>query len=210
MTGSGRLQGDATLARRGLRGDVDDIRRHLGRRSIVLVGLMGAGKTTIGRRLAHYLTIPFTDADAEIEAAAGKTIAEIFTDHGEDHFRDGERRVIARLLESGPQVLATGGGAYMNDETRGNIRKLAIAVWLRADLELLLERVRRRTDRPLLNTSDPEAVMRRLMETRYPVYSQADIVVDSRNASHRAVVCDVVRALARHLRPRQMADTDAG
>jgi shikimate kinase len=210
MTGSGRLQGDATLARRGLRGDVEDIRRHLGRRSIVLVGLMGAGKTTIGRRLAHYLTIPFTDADAEIEAAAGKTIAEIFTDHGEDHFRDGERRVIARLLESGPQVLATGGGAYMNDETRGNIRKLAIAVWLRADLELLLERVRRRTDRPLLNTSDPEAVMRRLMETRYPVYSQADIVVDSRNASHRAVVCDVVRALARHLRPRQMADTDAG
>jgi shikimate kinase len=210
MTGSGRLQGDATLARRGLRGDVEEIRRHLGRRSIVLVGLMGAGKTTIGRRLAHYLTIPFTDADAEIEAAAGKTIAEIFTDHGEDHFRDGERRVIARLLESGPQVLATGGGAYMNDETRGNIRKLAIAVWLRADLELLLERVRRRTDRPLLNTSDPEAVMRRLMETRYPVYSQADIVVDSRNASHRAVVCDVVRALARHLRPRQMADTDAG
>jgi shikimate kinase len=210
MTGSGRLQGDATLARRGLRGDVEDIRRHLGRRSIVLVGLMGAGKTTIGRRLAHYLTIPFTDADAEIEAAAGKTIAEIFTDHGEDHFRDGERRVIARLLESGPQVLATGGGAYMNDETRGNIRKLAIAVWLRADLELLLERVRRRTDRPLLNTSDPEAVMRRLMETRYPVYSQADIVVDSRNASHRAVVCDVVRGLARHLRPRQMADTDAG
>jgi len=210
MTGSGRLQGDATLARRGLRGDVEDIRRHLGRRSIVLVGLMAAGKTTIGRRLAHYLTIPFTDADAEIEAAAGKTIAEIFTDHGEDHFRDGERRVIARLLESGPQVLATGGGAYMNDETRGNIRKLAIAVWLRADLELLLERVRRRTDRPLLNTSDPEAVMRRLMETRYPVYSQADIVVDSRNASHRAVVCDVVRGLARHLRPRQMADTDAG
>jgi shikimate kinase len=210
MTGSGRLQGDATLARRGLRGDVEDIRRHLGRRSIVLVGLMGAGKTTIGRRLAHYLTIPFTDADAEIEAAAGKTIAEIFTDHGEDHFRDGERRVIARLLESGPQVLATGGGAYMNDETRGNIRQLAIAVWLRADLELLLERVRRRTDRPLLNTSDPEAVMRRLMETRYPVYSQADIVVDSRNASHRAVVCDVVRGLARHLRPRQMADTDAG
>ncbi|HUF43961.1 MAG TPA: shikimate kinase [Aestuariivirgaceae bacterium] len=210
MTGSGRLQGDATLARRGLRGDVEDIRRHLGRRSIVLVGLMAAGKTTIGRRLAHYLTIPFTDADAEIEAAAGKTIAEIFTDHGEDHFRDGERRVIARLLGSGPQVLATGGGAYMDDETRGNIRKLAIAVWLRADLELLLERVRRRNDRPLLNTSDPEAVMRRLMETRYPVYSQADIVVDSRNASHRAVVCDVVRALARHLRPRQMADTDAG
>jgi shikimate kinase len=164
----------------------------------VLVGLMGAGKTTIGRRLSHLLAIPFTDADAEIEMAAGKTIAEIFADHGESQFRDGERRVIARLLQSGPQVLATGGGAYMNEETRRNIRDTAIAVWLRADLPLLLERVRKRNDRPLLNTSDPETVMRRLMETRYPVYSQADIVVDSRNASHRAVVCDVLRAVARH------------
>jgi shikimate kinase len=120
----------------------------LGRRSIVLVGLMGAGKTTIGRRLAHYLAIPFVDADAEIEMAAGKTIAEIFADHGESQFRDGERRVIARLLQSGPQVLATGGGAYMNDETRRNIRASGIAVWLRADLELLLQRVRKRSDRP--------------------------------------------------------------
>jgi shikimate kinase len=199
MTGSSRLHADATLSRRGLRDDIEAVRRHLGKRSIVLVGLMGAGKTTIGRRLAHFLAIPFVDADAEIETAAGQTIPEIFADHGEALFRDGERRVIARLLQSGPQVLATGGGAYMNEETRKNIRNSAIAVWLRADLGLLLERVRRRADRPLLNTPDPEAVMRQLMEVRYPVYGQADITVDSRNASHRAVVCDVLAALARHL-----------
>ena len=208
MTGSGRLQDDATLSRRRLRDHVEEVRRHLGRRSIVLVGMMGAGKTTIGRRLAHVLAIPFVDADAEIELAAGKTIPEIFADHGEELFRDGERRVIARLLQSGPQVLATGGGAYLNDETRGKIRQSAVAVWLRADLELLLERVRKRSDRPLLNTSDPEGVMRRLMETRYPVYAQADIVVDSRNASHRTVVCDVVRSLSRLLATRRLEDTD--
>jgi shikimate kinase len=199
MTGSGPLQDDATLSRRGLREDVEVIRRYLGRRSIVLVGLMGAGKTTVGRRLAHFLAVPFVDADAEIERAAGKSIPEIFADHGEREFRDGERRVIARLLQSGPQVLATGGGAYMNEGTRRNIRDNAVAVWLRADLPLLLERVRKRNDRPLLNTSDPESVMRRLMDTRYPVYAQADIVVDSRNSSHRAVVGNVLSALARHL-----------
>ena len=202
MTGSGRLQDDATLSRRGLRDDVQTIRRHLGRRSIVLVGLMGAGKTTIGRRLSSYIAIPFVDADTEIELAAGKSIPEIFADHGESEFRDGERRVIARLLHAGPQVLATGGGAYMNEETRRNIRDSAIAVWLRADLALLLERVRKRNDRPLLQASDPERVMRRLMETRYPIYGQADVVVDSRKASHRAVVCDVVSAVARHLENR--------
>lgn len=200
MTGQAPLQDDATLSRRGLRDDVEAVRRHLGQRSIVLVGLMGAGKTTIGRRLAHYLAIPFVDADAEIELAAGKSISEIFADHGEELFRDGERRVIARLLKAGPQVLATGGGAYMNEATRGNIRDSAIAVWLRADFPLLLERVRKRNDRPLLNTSDPETVMRRLMDSRYPVYAEADIVVDSRNASHRTIVCDVLGALARHLR----------
>jgi shikimate kinase len=199
MTGSGPLHDNATLSRRELREDVEVVRRHLGRRSIVLVGLMGAGKTTVGRRLANVLVLPFVDADVEIELAAGKSIPEIFADHGESEFRDGERRVIARLLQSGPQVLATGGGAYMNDETRDNIRAGGIAVWLRADLQLLLERVRKRSDRPLLNTSDPEAVMRRLIDTRYPIYAQADITIESRNSSHRAVVCDVVSALARHL-----------
>jgi shikimate kinase len=199
MTGSSRLQDDATLSRRGLRDDVRQIRQHLGRRSIVLVGLMGAGKTTIGRRLAGYLAIPFVDADAEIELAAGKTIPEIFADHGESEFRDGERRVIARLLQSGPQVLATGGGAYMNEETRRNIRDNGIAVWLRADLDLLLQRVRKRSDRPLLNTADPEAVMRQLMDARYPVYAQADIVVESRSASHRVVVGEAMSAIARYL-----------
>ncbi len=199
MNGSGPLHDNATLSRRELREDVEVVRRRLGRRSIVLVGLMGAGKTTVGRRLSNILGIPFTDADAEIEQAAGKSIPEIFADHGEAEFREGERRVIARLLQSGPQVLATGGGAYMNEETRDNIRAGGIAVWLRADLQLLLERVRKRNDRPLLNTSDPEAVMRRLIDTRYPVYAEADIGVESRNSSHRAVVCDVISALARHL-----------
>lgn len=198
MNGSGPLHDNATLSRRELREDVEAVRRRLDRRSIVLVGLMGAGKTTVGRRLSHVLGIAFTDADAEIELAAGKSIPEIFADHGEAEFREGERRVIARLLRSGPQVLATGGGAYMNEETRDNIRAAGIAVWLRADLNLLLERVRKRNDRPLLNTSDPEAVMRRLIDTRYPVYALADIAIDSRNASHRAVVCDVVGALVRH------------
>ena len=199
MNGSGPLHDNATLSRRELREDVEVVRRRLGRRSIVLVGLMGAGKTTVGRRLSNILAIPFTDADAEIEQAAGKSIPEIFADHGEAEFREGERRVIARLLQAGPQVLATGGGAYMNEETRDNIRAAGVAVWLRADLKLLLERVRKRNDRPLLNTSDPEAVMRRLIDARYPVYAQADIAIDSRNSSHRAVVCDVIGALARHL-----------
>lgn len=188
------------MSNRSLANEIEDIRRRLGQRSIVLVGLMGAGKTTIGRRLAQRLGVPFTDADAEIELAAGKTIAEIFADHGEAHFRDGERRVIARLLQSGPQVLATGGGAFMNEETRCNIRSGGVAVWLRADLDLLVKRVKRRNNRPLLHGADPESVMRQLMETRYPVYSEAEVVVDSRDVSHHAVVCDLVKQLASHLK----------
>jgi shikimate kinase len=185
------------MGRRALSEDTATIRRKLGGRAIVLVGLMGAGKTSVGRRLAERLDIPFIDADHEIEAAAGKTIPEIFADHGEDYFRDGERRVIHRLLESGSKVLATGGGAFMQSETREAIRSKAISVWLRADLPLLMKRVRRRSNRPLLKTDDPEAVMRRLIDERYPVYAEADITVDSRDVAHSSIVGDIVKSLAR-------------
>lgn len=167
----------------------------LGGRSLVLVGLMGAGKTTVGRKLAERLDLPFVDADHEIERAAGKTIPEIFADHGEPYFRDGERRVIARLLGEGPQVLATGGGAFMNPETRAAIAASGVSVWLRADLPLLMKRVKRRSNRPLLANDDPEAVMQRLMAERYPVYALADVSVTCREVAQSAMVNDVMRAL---------------
>ncbi|ANY79273.1 shikimate kinase [Microvirga ossetica] len=173
--------------------------RRLGARSLVLVGLMGAGKSTVGRRLAQTLQLPFRDADHEIEAAAGMTIPEIFAIHGEDHFRDGERRVIARLLQEGPIVLATGGGAFMNDETRLRIAEHGISLWLKADLDVLMRRVRKRTTRPLLQNPDPEGTMRRLMEVRYPIYATADITVDSHEAPHDRVVADIVKALGEWL-----------
>jgi shikimate kinase len=176
--------------------EIEAIRHRLGDRAIVLVGLMGAGKTTVGRRLAERLGLPFTDADHEIEAAAGKSIPEIFADHGEAYFREGERRVIARLLEAGAQVLATGGGAFIQEETRARIKERAVSVWLRADLPLLLKRVARRSNRPLLQNGEPEAVMRRLMEARYPIYAEADIIVDSRDVAHGTMVADVIQALA--------------
>ena len=165
-------------------------------RAIVLVGLMGAGKTTIGRRLAGKLNLSFTDADSEIEKAAGKSIPEIFADHGEEYFRDGERRVIARLLENGPQVLATGGGAFMDETTRENVSRHGISIWLRADLELLMKRVMKRSHRPLLKTKDPRAVMEKLMNERYPVYALADIIVDTRDAPHEVIVADVIDHLS--------------
>lgn len=171
------------------------IREGLGARSIVLIGLMGAGKTAIGRRLANELGIPFTDADTEIEIAAGQSISEIFAEHGEDYFRAGECKVIARLLKSGGQVLATGGGAYMNPETRDNIRAHGISVWLKADLDVLLQRVLRRDNRPLLKTGDPKAVMQKLMDERYPIYAEADIVVQSRNAPHDVIVGEILKSL---------------
>jgi shikimate kinase/shikimate kinase/3-dehydroquinate synthase len=157
---------------------------------------MGAGKTSIGRRLAEQLGLPFVDADHEIETAAGKSIPDIFAEHGEDHFRDGEKRVIARLLDVGNQVLATGGGAYMNPETRERIQQRGISVWLKADLPLLMQRVLKRGGRPLLDNADPEAVMKRLMDERYPVYAQADITVESTDAHHAAIVNEVLQALA--------------
>ncbi len=171
------------------------IRRRLGGRSIVLVGLMGAGKSTVGRRLAARLGLPFKDADQEIEAAAGMSIPEIFALHGEAYFRDGERRVIARLLQESPIVLATGGGAYMNDETRARIAERAVSVWLRADLDVLMKRVRKRSNRPLLQDPDPEGVMRRLIAVRHPVYARADVTVESRDTPHERVVQETLRAL---------------
>ncbi|MBF9232790.1 shikimate kinase [Microvirga alba] len=173
------------------------ISRQLGTRSIVLVGLMGAGKSTVGRRLSQTLGLPFRDADHEIEAAAGMTIPDIFATHGEDHFRDGERRVIARLLqEDGPMVLATGGGAFMNEETRARIAEHGISIWLRADLDVLMRRVRKRATRPLLQNPDPEGTMRQLMEARYPVYATADLTVDSHEAPHDRVVADIIETLS--------------
>ncbi|WP_262271100.1 MULTISPECIES: shikimate kinase [Microvirga] len=171
------------------------ISRQLGTRSLVLVGLMGAGKSTVGRRLAQTLKLPFRDADHEIEAAAGMTIPEIFAIHGEAHFRDGERRVIARLLQEGPIVLATGGGAFMNEETRQRIAEHGVSLWLKADLDILMRRVRKRATRPLLQNPDPEGTMRRLMELRYPVYATADVTIDSHEAPHDRVVADVIKAL---------------
>jgi shikimate kinase len=185
------------MSRRNNARDVEAALQNLGSRSIVLVGLMGAGKTSIGRRLAEKLGLPFVDADSEIESAAGMSIPEIFADHGEAHFRDGERRVIARLLENGRQVLATGGGAFMNAETRANIARQGISVWLKADIDVLMKRVLKRGGRPLLANADPEAVMRKLMDERYPVYAEADITVASTDAQHAAMVNEVVRALAR-------------
>jgi shikimate kinase len=172
------------------------IREALGRRSLVLIGLMGAGKTAVGRRLANRLDLPFTDADTEIEAAAGASISEIFAEHGEGYFRRGERKVIARLLEGGPQVLATGGGAYMDAETRATITARGLSVWFKAELKVLLKRVGRRDNRPLLAAGDPEKVMKRLIEERYPVYAKADVTVESRDVPHDVIVGALIDALA--------------
>ncbi len=176
------------------------VRGYLGARSIVLVGMPGSGKSAVGRRLAARLDLPFVDADEEIERAAGKPIMDIFKDHGEAYFREGERKVIARLLSCGPQVLATGGGALMAAETRDNIHRSGISVWLKAELPVLMRRVLKRNNRPLLE-KDPERVMRELMETRYPVYASADITVESRDLPHETIVGEIIEALADSLSP---------
>jgi shikimate kinase len=178
-------------------------------RAIVLVGLMGAGKTSVGRRLAAALDLPFRDSDEEVERAAGRTVSEIFASLGEAEFRDGERRVIARLLRGPPQVLATGGGAFMNPETRRLIGEKAVSVWLRADTEVLLRRVGRKTDRPLLREGDPRAVLEALAAQRNPVYAQADIVVDSAETPHAATVQAIIHALQDHARARAVASKAA-
>jgi len=175
------------------------IKSALGDRSIVMVGLMGCGKSAVGRRLAAKLGLAFVDADEEIEKAAGKSIEDIFADHGEAYFRDGERKVLARLLRSGPQVLATGGGAFMNADTRAAIAGSSISVWLKAELPLLVRRVAKRPNRPLLKAGDPEEVMRNLMEARYPVYALADITVESRDVPHEVIVGETLERVAQAL-----------
>jgi shikimate kinase len=167
----------------------------LGRRLIVLVGMMGAGKSTVGRRLAARLNLPFVDADTEIEAAAGMTIPEIFEAHGEPHFRDGEARVIARLLDNGPTVLATGGGSFIREETRRRIGEKAVSIWLKADPDVILRRVKRRADRPLLHTADPAATINRLLGEREPVYQHADLTIASRDVPHDRIVDECIDAL---------------
>lgn len=168
-------------------------------RSLVLVGLMGAGKSCIGRRLAARLDRRFVDADAEIEAAAGCTIEEIFSRHGETAFRDGERRVIARLLDEPVHILATGGGSFMDVQTRAAIRDKAISIWVRADLDLLLRRTSRRNNRPLLKTGDPRKILSNLIDERYPVYAEADIVVDSADKPPEVTVDRTLKALRAYL-----------
>jgi shikimate kinase len=168
-------------------------------RTITLVGLMGVGKSSVGRRLANALDLPFRDADTEVEAAAGRSIPEIFASLGEPAFREGERRVIARLLDEAPHVLATGGGAFMNEETRRLIKEKSISVWLKADLEVLARRVGRKDNRPLLAGKDPASVLREQAAVRYPVYAEADVTVETTDSAHHVTVDQVIRALTAYL-----------
>ena len=172
------------------------IRRALNGRSIVLVGIMGVGKSTIGKRLSQYLDIPFIDADKEIEKAAGMSVEDIFEQFGEDAFRSGEKKVIRRLLEEGQKIMATGGGAFMNEETRDEIQSAGVSIWLKADLDVLMKRVQRRSDRPLLKTEDPEATMKALLDERNPVYATADLEIESRTVSRDVIAGELVDLLA--------------
>src|ERR1700761_192648 len=165
----------------------------LGARSIVLVGMMGVGKSSIGRRVAARLGVPFVDADLEIERAAGMSIADIFTRHGEESFRSGEARVIARLLDGGPQVLATGGGARMNARTRASIKAKGVSIWLNADADVLMRRIaKRKHERPMLHTADPAATLRKLLAERESAYAEADLTVQSREVPHEAIVTEII------------------
>lgn len=182
--------------------DMTDLRAVLGARAIVLVGMMGSGKSSVGRRLAVRLGLPFVDADTEIETAAHMTIPEIFAQRGEAEFREGERRVISRVLTTrAPLVLATGGGAFMNAETRARVKELGISVWLKAEPEVLMRRVRRNAKRPLLQTADPEATLRRMLTEREPVYALADITIQSSDEPHELVVGETIAALGDYLGP---------
>jgi len=190
------LQNDANTT-----GSAAAILGPLGKRSIVLVGMMGVGKSSIGRRLAARLGIPFVDADTEIEKAAGMSIADIFARHGEADFRGGEARVIARLLEGGPQVLATGGGAVMNADTRALIKIKGVSIWLAAEFDVLMRRInKRKNDRPMLQTADPAETLRQLLAVREPIYAQADLTVQSKEVPHDAIVAEIMTALAAFLR----------
>ena len=186
---------------------VAETHRFVPSRTIVVVGLMGAGKSKVGRRLALRLGLPFFDSDREIETAAGETIEEIFANRGERVFRAGERRVIARLLAQPVHVLATGGGAFMDPATRELVARRGVSLWLRADLDVLVSRVLRRSNRPLLKQGDPRVILAELIERRYPLYAEADVVVDSGEGSPEATVTRAIAALAacpRALLPPEM------
>lgn len=185
--------------------DAYRIRTALAGRNIVFVGMMGSGKSAIGKRLAANLELPFADADSAIEEAAGMSISDIFESFGERHFREGERKVIARLLGEGPMVLSSGGGAYMDADTRALIAERGTSIWLKADIETLLERVRRKDNRPLLKNGDPETIMLDLLKAREPTYALADIIVESRNQSHETVVEAVAMKLIEHLEGARVA-----
>ncbi|MCR4266829.1 shikimate kinase [Nitratireductor sp. ZSWI3] len=189
--------------------DLAALGQRLGARSIVFVGLMGAGKTVIGRKVAEMLGLPFIDSDHEIETVSRMTVAELFTAYGEAEFRSLERRVIARLLKSGPRVVSTGGGAFVNAQTRRAVARRGVSIWLKADLPTLMERVGRKPTRPLLNNQDPEAVMKRLMDERYPLYAQADLVVHSRNEPKDVIAGEVIEALLHHLKEETLRPENA-
>lgn len=175
-----------------------ELLERLGKRSIVFVGLMGAGKTAIGRKVAAMLALPFIDSDQEIESVSRMTVPELFERYGETEFRALEQRVILRLLENGPQVLSTGGGAFMNAQTREAIAGHGVSVWLKAELDLLMERVSKKQNRPLLKNPDPRAVLERLMAERYPVYATSDVTVPTRDDRKEVIAAEVVNALCRH------------
>ena len=186
----------------------DDLRRRLGERTVVFVGLMGAGKTAIGRKLAQALGVGFADSDHEIESVSRMTVPELFERYGEPEFRALEQRVIERLVKEGPRVVSTGGGAFMNAQTRAAIARHGISIWLKADLDLLMERVAKKQNRPLLRHPDPRAVMQKLMAERYPVYALADVTVETRDAKREVITLEAFRALAAHLENQQERHND--
>ena len=185
-----------TTTETGVPAALETIRQRLAKRSIVLVGLMGAGKTAIGRKVAAALSLRFVDSDHEIENVSRMTVPELFERYGEAEFRALERRVIGRLVKDGPQVVATGGGAFMNDQTRRLIGRHGLSVWLKADLDILMDRVAKRQNRPLLKTADPRATMARLMDERYPVYALADVAVKTRDEKREIIADEVIEAVA--------------
>jgi len=186
------------------------IRERLGHKSIVLVGLMGAGKSTVGKKLATLVELPFFDADHEIEKVSTMTIPELFESYGEAEFRDLERRVIARMLEDGPIVLATGGGAYMNDQTRRTIASEGVSLWLKAELDVLMARVVRKQNRPLLKNDNPRRVMERLMAERHPVYAQADLTINSREEKKEIIAFEAMQAIAHYLDGISITNEETG
>ncbi|MEN3792479.1 shikimate kinase [Fulvimarina sp. MAC3] len=179
--------------------DFSDVRDKLQDRTIALVGLMGSGKTTVGRRLASLLGLPFSDSDQEIEDVSRMSIPELFETYGEPEFRALEARVVSRLVQAGPRVLGTGGGAYINAETRAHLKEAAVTVWLKADLDTLMARVMKRSNRPLLKTGNPRATMAKLIDERYPIYGGADIIIESRDVKREVMAAEAAEAIRNYL-----------